>query len=65
MLTKNLVTAAINWDKEENHNVRPCERTTTHLHALVGAIKNCGVRFQVWQKKDADGKRVEHLTSQV
>jgi hypothetical protein len=56
-LTKNLVTAAINWDKADNMNKRPCERTTAHLDALIGAINNCGVCFQVWEKKDADGKR--------
>ncbi|CAB3980515.1 Hypothetical predicted protein [Paramuricea clavata] len=51
------ITAAINWDKADNMNKCPCERTTAHLDALIGAINNCRVCFQVWEKKDTDGKR--------
>ena len=57
VLTKNLVSAAINWDKVGNMNKCPCERRTAHLDALIGAINNRRVCFQVWEKKDTDGKR--------
>lgn len=49
--------AAINWDKADNISKRPCERTTLHLDSLISAINDCGVCFQVWEKKDADGRR--------
>ena len=57
VLTKNLVKTAQNWDREDNLTKRPCERTTAHLDALVGAINKCGVSFQIWEKKNADGNR--------
>ena len=56
-MTKNLVMAAVNWDKEDNFNKQPCEITHSHLNALIAAINSCGVCFQVWEKKDADGSR--------
>ena len=49
--------AAVNWDKEDNFNKRPCEKTPSHLNALIAAINSCGVCFQVWAKKDANGSR--------
>jgi hypothetical protein len=55
ILTRYLVTAAINWDKEDNFNKRPCERTNMHLEALITAVNNCGVCFKVWEKQNADG----------
>ncbi|XP_028417002.1 uncharacterized protein LOC114541217 [Dendronephthya gigantea] len=56
ILTRNLVTAAISWDKKENYDRRPCERTNLHVEALLSAINSCGVCFKIWEKKDADGK---------
>mgnify|MGYP001795711650 CR=1 FL=1 len=55
-MTKNLVWHAIEWDKKDNLNKRPCERTNRHLEDLVKAIVSCGVTFNVWEKMDADGK---------
>ena len=55
VLTKNLVTAAIAWDKEDNFNKRPCDRTNMHLESLIEAVNSCGVCFHVWEKKNADG----------
>jgi hypothetical protein len=39
------------------HHPRKIPADCAHLDALIGAINNCGVCFQVWEKKDADGKR--------
>ena len=50
------MTAAINWDKKENHNKPPCERKNLHVESLLSAINSCGVCFNIWEKKDADGK---------
>ena len=47
---------AVEWDKEDNHNKPPCLRTDVHLNALVKCINGCGVCFNVWEKKNADGK---------
>jgi hypothetical protein len=55
ILTKNLVTAAINWDKSENFNKPPCKRTNLHLDSLIATINSCGVSFKVWEKKNANG----------
>ena len=57
VLTRNLVTAAINWDKKENHNKPPCERKNLHVESLLSALNSCGVCFNIWEKKNADGKR--------
>lgn len=50
------MTAAISWDKKENHNKPSCERTNVHVEALLSAINSCGVSFKIWEKKDANGK---------
>ena len=55
ILTRNLMTSAIAWDKRDNHNKRPCDRDDLHVQALISAINNCGVSFNIWEKKDADG----------
>lgn len=55
VLTRNLVTAAISWDKAYNLNTPPCQRTNVHLESLTTAFNSCGVCFNVWEKKNADG----------
>ena len=54
-LLTNLVQEAVEWDKE-NHNKPPSQRSNLHLHALIKAINSCSVCFNVWEKRDADGK---------
>lgn len=44
------------WDKKDNLNKPPSQRTSKHLNDLVGAITSCGVSFNVWEKMDGDGK---------
>ena len=55
-LTENLITNAMEWDKKDNLNKPPSQRTSKHLNDLVGAITSCGVSFNVWEKMDGDGK---------
>lgn len=55
-MTRNLVTAALEWDHKENLNKPPSKKTSTHVDALKAAIKSCGVSFNIWEKKNADGK---------
>ena len=56
VLTKNLVTEAIDWDQKDNLDKAPSKRTCTHLDSLKVAINSCGVCFNVWEKRNADGK---------
>lgn len=55
-LTKNLVKDAIEWDRKDNLDKAPSQRTNNHLQSLVKCISSCGVSFCVWEKKDGDGK---------
>jgi hypothetical protein len=55
-LIKNLVIDAIEWDKKENMNKAPSQRSDYHLQSLVKCISSCGVSFNVWEKMDADGR---------
>ena len=63
ILTKNLMTAAIAWDKKDNHNKRPCDRENLHVQALVSPINSCGVSFKIWEKKDGSGSGIFDFTS--
>ena len=49
--------AAIDWDHADNLNKPPLQRKNIHLESLVSAFRNCGVCFNVWEKKNADGSR--------
>ena len=55
-LLKNLVHEALNRDVKENLHKAPCNRTSTHLDSLLNAIRSCGICFDIWEKKNADGK---------
>ncbi|KAK2550530.1 hypothetical protein P5673_028729 [Acropora cervicornis] len=55
-LTGNLVKDALEWDNKENFDKPPSQQSDKHLQALVKAIKNCGVSFNVWEKLNGDGK---------
>ena len=47
---------ALEWDKKENVDKPPGQRNDKHLRALVKAIRNCGVSFNIWEKSNGDGK---------
>ena len=55
ILIKNLVKAAIDWDHADNLNKPPRQRTNAHLESLTSTFRRCGVCFNVWEKKNADG----------
>ena len=55
ILIKNLVKAAIDWDHADNLNKPPRQRTNAHLQSLTSTFRSCGVSFNVWEKKNADG----------
>ncbi|XP_028405265.1 uncharacterized protein LOC114527775 [Dendronephthya gigantea] len=56
ILTKSLVNEALEWDFKDNSNKPPKDRTSKHLSDLVECIQSCGVSFNVWEKRNADGK---------
>ena len=56
VLTKSLVNEALEWDTKDNLQRAPKDRTNTHLTDLVKCINECGVSFNVWEKRNADGK---------
>ena len=47
---------AIDWDIKDNIDKAPSQRSDYHLQSLVKCISSCGISFNVWEKKDADGK---------
>ena len=55
-MTNNLVEEALAWDKKENFNGPPSQKTSQHTDSLKAAINNSGVSFNVWENKNADGK---------
>ena len=56
ILTRILVDAALEWDKKENLNKAPKDRSSKHLSDLLDCIHKCGMTFNVWEKENADGK---------
>lgn len=56
ILTRSLVDVALEWDKKENLNKAPKDRSSKHLSDLLDCIHECDVTFNVWEKKNADGK---------
>jgi len=54
-LTTNLVLDALDWDKKDNLHKLPSKRTTTHIDILKDTINSCGVCFNIWEKRNADG----------
>ena len=51
VLTNNLVEEALAWDKKDNFNKPPSQKTSKHIDSLKAAINICGVSFNVWEKK--------------
>ena len=59
---KQMAAAAVKWDRGGNFGKRPCERNTAHPDALVAAITNCGLCFQIGGKRMQMARGVECLT---
>ena len=55
-MTNNLVEEALAWDKKENFNKPPSQKTSQHTGSSKAAFNNGGVSFNVWEKKNADRK---------
>lgn len=55
-MTRHLVMAAVNWDKKDNFNKPPSQRSTIHVDALIATFNSCGICFNIWEKLNADGK---------
>jgi hypothetical protein len=56
ILTENLIQECLDWDKEDElDRCRGAERGI-HLKKLINTIRSCGISFDVWEKRDADGK---------
>ncbi|CAB3983147.1 Hypothetical predicted protein [Paramuricea clavata] len=56
ILTKSLVNESLEWDIKGNGNKAPKDRTSKHLSDIVTCIQACGVSFNVWEKRNGDGK---------
>ena len=56
ILTGNLVLECIDWDKEEEIDCPKGSVCGFHLQKLIEMVRSCGVSFDVWEKRDADGK---------
>ena len=41
---------------KDNLQKRQKDGKSDHLNALVKAISDCGITFNVWEKRNADGK---------
>ncbi|PFX12813.1 hypothetical protein AWC38_SpisGene23165 [Stylophora pistillata] len=56
ILIENLVHECLNWDKDDDLDHKKGTATGLHLKSLIIVIKSCGVSFDVWEKRNADGK---------
>ena len=49
-------TVCLNWDKDNDLNRRKGDPQGLHLKKLIQVIRSCGVSFDVWKQRNADGK---------
>ncbi len=56
VLTSNLVDEVLTWDQEDDFKKTNKDIKGKHLKKLIETIQSCGVTFDVWPKKNADGK---------
>ena len=56
ILTENIITECLNWDKHDDLNRKKGEPQLLHLKKLIQVIRSCGVSFDVWEQRNADGK---------
>ena len=61
-LTAKLITEAIEWGIEES--IQNTNNKQAHLNKLLNS-RSCGVSFDVWKKKNADGKKVPFTTGNL
>ena len=56
ILTDNIITECLNWDKDDDLNRKKGEPQGLHLKKLIQVIRSCGISFDVWEQRKADGK---------
>lgn len=56
ILTDNIITECLNWDKDDDLNRKKEEPQGLHLKKLIQVIRSCGISFDVWEQRNADGK---------
>ncbi|XP_028417141.1 uncharacterized protein LOC114541415 [Dendronephthya gigantea] len=56
VLLENLVNECVNWDKEDEMDIMKGDERGVHLSNLVEVIRSCGVSFNVWEKRDVNGR---------
>jgi hypothetical protein len=54
VLTRNLVFEMVRLDLQERQ--RGSSGSITHLEAFVTTVRECGISFNVWEKREADRK---------
>ena len=55
-LTENLITEVMERDGEADLSKGKGEKKGIYLETLINTIKNIGISFSIWEKKNADGK---------
>ena len=56
VLIDNLLEDVLEWDKTDDLRKKRDEERGLHLNKLISTVRSCGVSFNIWQKKNADGK---------
>jgi len=56
ILMKNLINECLNCDKDDDLNRKKGEPQGLHLRKLIQVFWSCGVSFDVWELRNADGK---------
>ena len=56
ILTENSVLECLDWDKLDKLDCLRGAQRGIHLNKLVETIRFCGISFNIWGKRDADGK---------
>ncbi|CAB4030363.1 Hypothetical predicted protein [Paramuricea clavata] len=55
VLIDNLMEDVLEWDKTEDMCKKRSDERGIHLNNLISTIRSCGVSFNIWQKKSAEG----------
>ena len=61
VLEKNVIINTIRWDLSDDKNKKGNQPKGLHLAALVKAINECGIPFNVWEKLDNNGKKTNRF----
>lgn len=53
---ENLIKDVLQWDQKDNFNKQRKEQKNKHLNDLQKTIRSRRISFEIWEKKNADGK---------